>query len=210
MGRRSIFLKAIAALVLVWIVVWGVRTWAGSRKVTAVRVTQEINSARFDDWSSPGASMPPDEAEKREKEIRRIAEMTNRLDFQEREKNRENRSGEEFFRKLSAEEKSLFVDLTVMESMGRFMEALDELKPAERRKFVQQALKEIDEGKTAEEMARAEALGENLLERISEEGMKAYFDKASADTKLDLAPLMEAMNEVMQGMRGNEIGSQFK
>ena len=136
--------------------------------------------------------------------------MTNRLDFQEREKNRENRSGEEFFKKLSPEEKSLFVDLTVMESMGRFMEALDELKPAERRKFVQQALKEIDEGKTAEEMARAEALGENLLERISEEGMKAYFDKASADTKLDLAPLMEAMNEVMQGLRGNELGGRLR
>jgi len=31
-------------------------------------------------------------------------------------------------------------------------------------------------------------------------------DKASADTKLDLAPLMEAMNEVMQGLRGNEFG----
>lgn len=154
--------------------------------------------------------MPPEDEKKREKEIRRIAEMTNRLDFQEREKNRDNRSGEEFFKKLSPQEKSLFVDLTVMESMGRFMEALDELKPAERRKFVQQALKEIDDGKTAEEMARAEALGENLLERISEEGMKAYFDKASADTKLDLAPLMEAMNEVMQGMRGNDIGSKFK
>jgi hypothetical protein len=36
--------------------------------------------------------------------------------------------------------------------------------------------------------------------------MRAYFDKASADTKLDLAPLMEAMNEVMQGLRGNEFG----
>ena len=26
------------------------------------------------------------------------------------------------------------------------------------------------------------------------------------DTKLDLAPLMEAMNETMQGLRGNEFG----
>ena len=36
--------------------------------------------------------------------------------------------------------------------------------------------------------------------------MQAYFEKSSADTKLDLAPLMEAMNETMQGLRGNEFG----
>jgi len=36
--------------------------------------------------------------------------------------------------------------------------------------------------------------------------MRAYFDKASADTKLDLAPLMKAINEEMQGLRGNEFG----
>ena len=35
---------------------------------------------------------------------------------------------------------------------------------------------------------------------------RAYFEKSSADTKLDLAPLMEAINETMQGLRGNEFG----
>jgi hypothetical protein len=204
MGRRSVVLKAIIALALVWGVVWGVRSWAASRKITAERVEKEMKAAELEDWSvNKGRSEDPAE---REEEIRRVAEMINRLDFQEREKNRENRSGEEFYRKLSPEERELFVNLTVMESMNRFMEALDDLKPAQRRQFVKQALKEIEDGRTAEEMARAEALGDNLLDRISEEGMKAYFNKASADTKLDLAPLLEAMNEVMQGMRGNEFG----
>ena len=203
MGRRSIFIKAIIALALVWALVFGVRTWAGSRKVTADKVTEQISATKFSDWSAGDGSAA--EAEKREQEIRRIADMTNRLDFQERGKNRENRNGETFFKTLSPREKNLFVDLTVMESMNRFMQALDDLKPAERRRFVRQALKEIDDGKTAEELQRAEALGENLLDRISEEGMKAYFEKASADTKLDLAPLMEAMNEVMQGMRGDKF-----
>ena len=51
-----------------------------------------------------------------------------------------------------------------------------------------------------------ELLDQNLLARITSEGMRAYYEKASADTKLDLAPLMEAMNEVMQGLRGNDFG----
>jgi ketol-acid reductoisomerase len=79
--------------------------------------------------------------------------------------------------------------------------------PEEQRKsFVEKGLKEIQEGRTAEEMVRAREMDESLLTKISEEGMRAYFDQASADTKLDLAPLMEAMNEVMQGLRGNEFG----
>jgi hypothetical protein len=110
------------------------------------------------------------------------------------------------FRLLSAEEKKLFIDLTIRESMGKFMEALDALPPAERRKFVEKGLDEVASGATGEDMARADELGGNLLETITGEGMRAYFEKASAETKLDLAPLMESMNEVMQGLRGQEFG----
>jgi hypothetical protein len=86
------------------------------------------------------------------------------------------------------------------------MESLDAMKPEQRKKFVEQGMKEIQSGRTEEEMARADELGADLLDKISQQGMRAYFDKSSADTKLDLAPLMEAMNETMQGLRGNEFG----
>jgi hypothetical protein len=158
----------------------------------------------FDDWSEDSGSSS--EAEERENEIRRIADMVNRLDFEERQKNRENQSAEDFFRKLDAREKNLFVDLTIVETMGRFMEALDQMPPEQRKEFVQKGLSEIQEGRTEADMARAQEMDEDLLTKISEEGMRAYFNEASADTKLDLAPLMEAMNEVMQGLRGNEFG----
>jgi hypothetical protein len=204
MTRRQVFIRAAAVLALVWVIVWGVRTWAGQRRITAERVNREISSARFADWSEGG---PGDSAEaaRREKEIRKIADMVNRLDFQEREKNRNNRSAENFYRKLAPSEKSMFIDLTIMESMNQFMEALDAMKPAERKKFVRQGLKDIEEGRTQAEMARADALGEDLLDKIGQEGMRAYFEKSNSDTKLDLAPLMEAMNETMQGLRGNDL-----
>lgn len=203
-GKQAVIFKGLAVLALVWAVVFGVRFFASSKKVTAERLEREVRQLNFADWSeNPGSGVV---AKKRGEEIRRIAEMVNRLDFAERERNRQNRSGEEFFRKLSPTEKNLFIDLTIMESMGRFMEALDQMPEEQRKKFVEQGLKEIREGRTEEEMARAREMDDNLLTKISEEGMRAYFDKASADTKLDLAPLMEAMNEVMQGLRGNEFG----
>lgn len=203
-GKQAVILKGLAVLALVWAVVFGVRSFASSKKITAERLEREVRELNFADWSeNPGSGAL---AKEREEEIRRVAEMVNRLDFAERERNRESRSGEEFFRKLSPKEKNLFIDLTIMESMSRFMEALDQMPEEQRKKFVEQGLKEIREGRTEEEMERAREMDDNLLSKISEEGMRAYFDKASADTKLDLAPLMEAMNEVMQGLRGNEFG----
>ncbi len=206
MARRDVIFKAALVLLVVWAAVWGVRAYAGSKKITAERLDREVAAAGFADWSDQAS--PPDRAEaaRREKELRNIAGLVNRLDFQEREKNRKNRAGENFFRKLAPDEKSLFVELTIVESMNRFMESLDAMKPEQRRKFVEQGMKEIQSGRTEEEMARTDELGTDLLDKISQQGMRAYFDKSSADTKLDLAPLMEAMNETMQGLRGNEFG----
>ena len=206
MTRWNIVIKALLVLTLVWLAVWGIRAYTGSRQITAERVNREIARANFADWSD--RESPPDgpDAARRHQELRKIANLVNRLDFQEREKNRQNRAGEAFFRKLSPSEKSLFIDLTVMESMNRFMESLDTMPPEQRRKFVEQGLKEVEQGRTAEEMARAKELGSDLLEKISQQGLRAYFEKSSADTKLDLAPLMEAVNETMQGLRGNEFG----
>ena len=203
-GKHAIIFKAAAALALVWVVVFAVRSFAASKKVTAESIDREVAELNLADESETPAGVAIPEA--REKAIRKVAEMVNKLDFTEREKNRESRTGEAFFKRLSPKEKELFIDLTIVESMSRFMEALDQMPEQQRKEFVEKGLKEIREGRTEEEMERAKEMDGNLLTKISEQGMRAYFDKASADTKLDLAPLMEAMNEVMQGLRGNEFG----
>ncbi len=203
-GKHAIIFKAAAVLVLVWVAVFAVRSFAASKRVTAESIDREIAVLNLSDESGTpaGVKIP----EPREKAIRKVADMVNKLDFTEREKNRESRTGETFFKRLSPKEKELFIDLTIVESMSRFMEALDQMPEQQRKEFVEKGLKEIREGRTEEEMERAKEMDGNLLTKISEQGMRAYFDKASADTKLDLAPLMEAMNEVMQGLRGNEFG----
>jgi hypothetical protein len=206
MVRRVVFIKAALVLLAVWGCVWGIRSYAGARKVTAARLTSTITAANFADWSAEGAPANAAETSRREQELRKIATLVNNLDFNEREKNRNNRSGEAFFRKLNTTEKSLFIELTLMETMGKFMESLDAMKPEQRKKFVEQGLKEISEGRTQDDLAQADELSPELLDKITQEGMKAYFEKSNADTKLDLAPLMEAMNEQMQGLRGNEFG----
>lgn len=206
MRRNQLYLKAAILLAVLWGCVWVVRSQAAARKVTADGVRREIAAAGFADWSQPGGEGDGTERARREEKLREIAGMINRLDFNEREKNRHHREGEEFFRKLSAGEKALFIDLTIVESMNRFMESLDAMPADQRKRFVEQGLREISQGRTKGDMERAGELDPELLDKITREGMRAYFEKSSADTKLDLAPLMEAMNETMQGLRGNHFG----
>lgn len=203
--QKRFVIQASLALLAIWLLVFAVRSWAGTRKVTAERLQEEITEAKFADWSQ-GEPSSGALAKEREQKIREIADLTNRLDFHEREKNRESHSGEAFFRILSPRERALFIDLTIAESMNRFMQALDQMPPAERQRFVKQGLEEIAKGRTAEDMQRGQEFGEEVIEKITQEGMRAYFEKSSAQTKLDLAPLMESMNEVMQGLRGNRFG----
>lgn len=205
MQQRRFLFQAVAAIAIIWLIVFCIRSWASTKKITADRIQQEISAANFVDWSTGEASQSGI-AKKREEKIREIAKLTNQLDFNEREKNRENRSGETFFRLLSPSERNLFIELTIAESMNKFMQALDQMPAAERQRFVKQGLEEIEKGKTAEDIERTREFGEEVIEKITQEGMRAYFEKASADTKLDLAPLMESMNEVMQGLRGNRFG----
>jgi hypothetical protein len=80
------------------------------------------------------------------------------------------------------------------------------MPPKERKSFVKRGLEEIVDGRTEEEIKRTRELGDDVMERITKEGIKAYFEKASSETKMDLAPLMEAMNDIMQGMRGQQFG----
>ncbi len=204
MQQKKFLIQAIGTILLIWLVVFSIRSWAGSKKITAARLQQEIEESAFADWSEGAGSSS--EAKEREAQIRDIALLTNRLDFQEREKNRESRANEKFFRLLSQQERSLFIELTVAESMNQFMQALDQMPPAERKRFVKRGLAEIEKGQTEADMQRTKELGEDVMAKIAEEGMRAYFEKSSSDTKLDLAPLMESMNEVMQGLRGNRFG----
>lgn len=203
MAKKRIILQALVALVVVWLVVLGVRAIAGSKRVTADKLAKEIEELQMEDWSEgipSGASFGD-----RDEEIRSVAELYNGLDFDERAKTRERDIGSNFFGNLSPREKEQFVSLTVEKTMETYIVALDAMTPEQRRQIVEQGLSEVESGKTEENMREAADYGEGMLEQISQKGMKAYFENASVDTKLDLAPLIQAMDEVMKGLRGEGV-----
>jgi len=204
--KQLLIIRAVLLVLLVWGLVSGIRALVGTQRNTAEKLGDVIEEGRFDDWSELEVLPASAEAKGRHKQITKIADMLNGLDFAEREKARDQRIGENFFRRLAQPEKEMFINLTLEKSMETFMKAIDALDPEQRRKFVEDGLREIEEGRTEEEMKRTREMSEDLLRQIADEGLKSYFENASADTKLDLAPLMEAMDDVMKGLRGREFG----
>ena len=202
--KVRVILQALGVCVALWLVVVISQSVFGGMKPTVEAVAKTVDEAKLADWSDLDGNPGAKEKKRREKVIRKVADTVNAFDFKEREKARDQRLLEDFFRRLSPGERALFVDLTLAKSMNRWMEALDGMPKEERTRFVERGLAEIEEGVAEEDLERMREMGDDLMQKMAEEGFKAYLDQASAETKMDLAPLMEAMSEVMQGMAGPE------
>jgi hypothetical protein len=202
--KTRVLIRGLAVCAVVWLAVVAAQRIFGGMKPSAEKLGALIEESQFADWGEEEVVPDAAEARRREEKLREVAAMVNQLDFRERERIREKQSDRQFFRKLSKPEKLLFFDLTYAESISRMMEALDGLRAEERQEFVTEALEELQSGMAREDMARLEELGDDLLEKAAREGFQVYLEKASAETKMDMAPLMEAMNEAMQGLRRKE------
>jgi len=193
-------IKVVSILVLIWLCVWAGSAWFGKKKATSDKIVALIDTTDFADWSKEEGSS--EEAQRRREILENIGNSMNRLDLREREKLHESGRGMVMFRRLSGKERKYFVDLTLTESMKRMMEAFDQMDRRERQKMVERSLKTMRSGATGEDIMTLDEKDPELVNQIIEQGLKSYYQEASAETKMDLAPLMDAFNEVLQGFSG--------
>lgn len=194
--RNLALIKGAILLIAIWAVVWGVTSWTDGRKATAKRVSQMIDDSIFDDWSSDVGNST-DSTDRRD-QLENIAKVLNRLDLRQREKLHDSRAGMKLFTRLSAEEKIYFVELTLTQSMRRMMEAFDKMPEKERERLVEKSLKDL-QGQGGDDLERLQNEDPAVIDRIVKRGLGAYYQNASAETKMDLAPLMDAFGEVLSG-----------
>ncbi len=131
-----------------------------------------------------------------------MADRVNRLGFEERQKFRYEGQLRAWFEQLTEEERARYIELTLPRGMQQMMEAFNEMPPTKRKQIVNRAMndlarvrEEIPEGRSAP------ALSDDNFKKIVDEGMKTFIRDASAETKLDLQPLIEQMQSIMQMTR---------
>lgn len=130
----------------------------------------------------------------------------NRLDFDQRRTMREGdrETGQRFFESLTQEERARFLQETVEQHFKSVMKAFNKMPREERQKLVRQAMKDMDrERPDGRNLERLRQEDEKIFETVVEKGLGAYYEDASAETKMDLAPLMEQMQQRLRGFAGH-------
>jgi len=176
---------------LVWLIAGGTIWWARSSTPTPESIVRYVAK-------HPLAGQSQKERAKR---LEEVAEQLNQLDYEQRREMRVRRQMDEFFRSLTPTEQGQFLEQTLPSGFRQMMEALNKMKPEKRKQFVGRALDEMkkEEGQDLPEGA-IESLDANAR-KIMDQGLKSFYTEASADTKMDLAPLIEQMQKNLQGMR---------
>jgi len=182
---RTLWAKAVVFLAAIWLVAGGVIWWARTTKPTPERLAAYIENHSLD-GKSPAT---------RERTIDSVADQLNGLSYDQRRQIRGGRKLDHFFRALTPEEQRRFLDRTLPTGFKQMMEAFNKMTPEQRRKFVEKTLADM---KKQEGEERPPDVDDKNVEKIISEGLKSFYSDASAEVKMDFAPLIEQMQKNLQ------------
>lgn len=186
-------------LVAVWILAMTGFTLARNSRMTADRVRAYIESVDFARLS------PADRA----KAIRKLADKLNALSLEERQRARLERVSRDWFDQMTEEEKSQFIEATMPTGFKQMLTAFEQLPEDKRRRSVEDALRRLKETQTKIQADDGNPAGTNAPPPLSKElqaqirtiGLSTFYSQSSAQTKAELAPVLEELQRVMESGR---------
>ena len=189
MNRKQTILIGILGLLAVWAVAGAVVLYAQSQKMTPEKVVAYLDGADLDAMSQADRSQWVDG----------LASRVNRLDFEQRRKNGIERGVRDAFLQMTPDERRRYLDQTLPQGFKEMFTAINEMSREERQKLVDRALEDIREAEASGENERfEEEVDQEMVQQVVNEGMKQYLSEASAEAKLDMQPLIEAMQGRMR------------
>ncbi|TLD71988.1 hypothetical protein FEM03_04495 [Phragmitibacter flavus] len=195
-SRPLIF--GLIAIAVIWTVVAGVVKLTQAHTSTPEKVAALMENA-------PWENVDDGDIATREKHLKDIVAQVNMLDFEQRRLLRENydEANQQFFNSLTSEEKSFFLESTVEEHFKSIMKAFNQMTAKERARIVDRARADLRRNDVdGQNMERLKAEDEKVFQNLVEKGLGAYYEEANAETKLDLAPLLEEMQQRLRALPG--------
>ena len=185
---RLPWLKLLGVLAIIWLVAGTVIFFARSAKVTPESLVAYADTHPID--GKPAAE--------RAKIIEKLAGQMNELAYEDRRGVRMSKGLDGFFKALTPEEQTRFLDLTLPTGFKQMMDALNKMTPEKRQQFVEKALTDM---KKHEGERPPDAELDANAKKIIDQGFKTFYSDASADVKMDVAPLIEQLQKNLQGVR---------
>ncbi len=191
---------AIGTGVAVWLLAWGGYTVAKHSKLTAEKVRAYLKQVELRQLSG----------EARAAALRKLADQLNALPPEERRNARLDRAWNQWFKEMTDQEKSDFLDATLPSGFKQMLTAFEELPADKRKKAVEDALRRLKEAGDepanreqwqAEGGGRPPQMSEELQKKVAAAGLKSFYSQSSAQAKAELAPLLEELQRAMENGR---------
>jgi hypothetical protein len=185
----------------IWLVALAGYRIARNSKMTAEKV--KAYAASVDISKLSGAA--------RAKAIQELADKLNALSLEERRKARLDAEASNWFNRMTEEEKAGFIEATMPTGFKQMLTSFEQLPEEKRRKAIDDALRHLKEAR--DQMASdgggpnpggsnsQPVLSPELQAQVRSIGLKTLYSQSSAQTKAELAPVLEELQRVMESGR---------
>lgn len=194
--NRSIFL-AVGSLLLVWLIAGVGYSIARNSKMSAEKLRAYLMKADLHQLSG----------EKRSKALRDLVAKINSLSPEERRRFRASGMMQDWFKEMSEQEKGEFLEAIMPSGFKQMINAFEQLPQEKRKKTMDDAMKRLKEAREGEAPppkatgTNQPVLSEDLQKKVATIGLKSFYSQSSAQTKAELAPLMEEIQKNMESGR---------
>jgi hypothetical protein len=173
---------------------------AQSSKVTPERISAYLQKVDLNRLSS----------RERARAIHELADMMVKLSTQDRRRTRHTADWDKWFEQMTEQEKTGFIEATLPSGFKQMLNAFEQLPPEKRRAAIDRTLKELAKAREAVEAQepgasswpgrsnRMEQLSPDLQQKVVNIGLKSFYNESSAQTRAELAPVLEEMQRLME------------
>ena len=198
--RQRFLIWGISALVGIWVAAWAGHWYFDHIKMTADKVHAYVESVDFAKLT--GAA--------RARAIKELEDKLNALSYEERQRLRAEHLINNWFAQMTEDEKSQFIEATMPTGFKQMLGAFEQLPEDQRHRAVDNALKNLRaDSQRAATNSLAAGNGTNSPPPISPEleakirtiGLNSFYSQSSAETKAELAPVLEELQRTMESGR---------
>jgi hypothetical protein len=197
---RPVFFSVLA-IVGIWAIALSAYSIAKHSRVTAEKLKAYAE----------GIDLSKLTGEQRAEALKKLAAMLNALSPEERQKARLDRFSLHWLEQMTDEEKGSFIDATMPTGFKQMINAFEQLPEEKRARAINDAVRRLKEAQAKFAADSGEGLpdGTNgppplspeLQARIRSIGLKTFYSQSSAQTKAELAPLLEELQRAMESGR---------
>ena len=204
--QRGLYLS-LTSLAVAWLVAWTGFTVSRRMEPTPDKVHRLLSGTSL-------AGLSPAD---RRAALSRLARLLNALSIEDRRTARLYPAWQGWLAEMTDDEKLELLDATLPSGVGQMLARFEELPEEQRLRALSDAFRRLQEARDTDDAADPGSTGETagdpgdtnqvailtpeLQRRAVQTGLNAFYAESSAQTKAELAPLLEELQRGMQGGR---------